>query len=484
MFIQKRKHLRINLRLIGAFMAFLTIVIVYREIQKAKERAKQIDLPQIHVQGELRALTLYSPTSYFIYRDKEMGYEYEICSKMANDLGLHLKMVVAPNPAALTHMLEQGQGDLIAYNIPITIENKQDYLYCGREFLTHQVLVQQNKEPKDMVHGVTGLIGKTVVVHANSRYLSRLKSLNEELGGGIKIHIIRHDSLSVEELTGLVSTGKIDYTIADNNIAQFNKTFYKNINIDVPISFSQHSSWAVRKRSPKLAKAIDRWFSENLHTPEYLAITKKYFETGKSASSLMTTEILIGKKGQISMFDDLFKKYGATIGWDWHLLASIAWQESNFDPSAENWIGAKGLMQIMPKTAHSVGIDRDSLFNPTHNVLAATRLLRTYERKFGTISSRENRLKLTLAAYNCGLGHVIDARALARKYGKNANIWEGNVKTYIQLKSRPEYYEDPVCKQGYLRGSETSEFVTEVWSRYKRYVRLVPDTKKKKKRGR
>jgi len=475
MHVKKYLRLKINLRLVGLFLAVILIGIGFREYKRIQERKKLIDLPQIHVQGELRALTLYSSSSYFIYRDKEMGYEYELCSMLANDLGLHLKMIVAPNPAAMVRMLERGDGDMIAYNMPITTENKSRFLYCGREFLTHQVLVQQKKQPADMVRSVTGLIGKTVVVHANSRFLSRLESLNQELGGGIKIKAIPQDSFTVEDLIGQVATGQIDYTIANNNIAQFNSTFYKNINIGLAISFSQRSSWIVRNTSPKLGAAIHQWFRDNRYSEKYKEVTERYFSSEKNASDLVSTALLPGKKGQLSIYDALFKKYGAEIGWDWRMLASIAYQESNFDASAVNWMGASGLMQIMPKTARSVGISRDSLFKPDQNVLAAARLLKIYEKNFAIISNDEQRIKMTLAAYNCGLGHITDARALTRKHGRNPYIWEDNVRTFILLKSQPKYFEDRVCKSGYLRGTETVAFVSDVWNRYNKYRRLVPD---------
>jgi len=481
MHVKKYLRLKVNLRLVGLFMAVILIGIGYREYKRIQERKKQIDLPQIHVQGELRALTLYSPTSYFIYREKEMGYEYELCSLLANDLGLHLKMVVAPNLATMVQMLERGEGDMIAYNMPITIEKKGRLLYCGREVLTHQVLVQQNKPEADRIRSVTGLIGKTVVVHKNGTYYNRLESLNQELGGGIKIEAIPQDSFTVEELIGQVAMGRIDYTIANNDIALFNSTFFKNINIGLSISFSQRSSWVVRKTSPKLGNAIHRWFKENRYTDRYQEVSQRYFFSGKNSSTMVSTALYPGKNGQLSIYDLLFKKYSAEIGWDWRMLASIAYQESNFDASAVNWIGASGLMQIMPKTAHSVGVSRDSLFKPDQNVLAASRLLKIYEKNFAMISNDEQRIKMTLAAYNCGLGHITDARALTRKYGRNPFIWENNVRTFILLKSRPEYYEDRVCRSGYLRGTETVAFVSEVWDRFMEYKRLVPDKPVRKK---
>lgn len=475
MHVKNYLHLKINLRLVILFLVIILLGIGNREYKRYQERKRLIDLPQIHVQGELRALTLYSPSSYFIYRDKEMGYEYELCSMLANDLGLHLKMIVAPNAVAMLRMLERGEGDMIAYNMPITTDNKSNYLYCGREYLTHQVLVQQKKQPIDMVRSVTGLIGKTVVVHKNSRYLTRLESLNDELGGGIKIQAIPHDSFTVEDLIGQVATGKIEYTIANNNIAQFNSTFYKNLNTSLSVSFSQRSSWMVRKTSPKLGAAILRWFRENRYSDKYQEVTERYFSSGKNAANLVSTALFAGKKGQLSMYDHLFKKYGAEIGWDWRMLASIAYQESNFDASVVNWMGATGLMQIMPKTARAVGVSRDSLFKPDKNVLAAVRLLKLYERNFAMISNEEQRIKMTLAAYNCGLGHITDARALTRKHGRNPYKWEDNVRTFVLLKSRPKYYEDRVCKSGYLRGTETVAFVTEVWDRYKEYCKRAPD---------
>jgi membrane-bound lytic murein transglycosylase F len=326
-----------------------------------------------------------------------------------------------------------------------------------------------------MVRRVTGLIGKTVVVHEGSTYHQRLLDLNEELGGGINIQTIPQDSLSEEDLIAWVAKGKIDYTIADNNLAQFNKTFYPNINASLSISFPRHSSWAVRKASVKLAGAIDQWFKDNMKTQRYQEIRRKYFESEKNTTSTDELELYPLKKGQISKYDNLFKEHALKIGWDWRLLASIAFQESRFNRKAINWTGARGLMQIMPKTAGAMGIRKDSLFIPYHNVLAAARLLRHYELKLGDISNLEQRLKLTLAAYNCGIGHIIDARELTRKYGGNAFKWEDNVEKYILLKSRPEYYEDPVCKQGYLRGSETALFVTNVWERFKHYKNTVPE---------
>ena len=469
------KHHRINIRILYVFLLFLAIIIIYNQAQTRRERNKVIDLPKITAKGELRALTLYSPTSYFIFRDKEMGYEYELCAQLAKALGLKLKMVIAPNQREMLEMLERGEGDLIAYNIPTTLEIKKKFEYCGREYLTHQVLVQQKKSSSKILTDVTDLIGKKVLVQSNTTYETRLNNLNNELGGGIQIETIEEDSLSVEDMIEMVAVGQIDYTVADNNIAQLNKTYFTNINVSLMLSFNQHSSWIVRKTSPLLASAVDNWFRDHVQSSAYKSTGKRYFELIKGPSPFKTRGLNISKDGKISPFDDLFKKYAAKIDWDWRLLASIAYQESNFDPSAINsWTGASGLMQIMLKTAKTLNMDSSKMFDAETSIQGAVRLLKTYERGLSGVTNKIQRQKMTLASYNCGFGHILDGRALARKYKKDQNRWDNNVEKFIYLKSRPEYYQDPVCKQGYLRGSETAAFVTEVWTRYKFYLNKVP----------
>lgn len=472
MFKIKHKHHRINLKLLYVFLVFVAMAVVVDQVKLHREKDKIVDLPKIKLRGVLRALTLYSSTSYFIYRDKEMGYEYEICSQLASSLGLKLKMVIAPNQKAMTEMLERGEGDLIAYNIPITLQNKNKYLFCGREYLTHQVLVQQKKTPSEMLTDVTDLIGKKVMVQSNTKYETRLNHLDNELGGGILIKKVPEDSLSIEDMIEMVATGQIDYTIADNNIAQFNKTFFKNINTSLMLSFNQHSFWMVRKTSPLLASVVNEWFRANVQSTEYLSTSKRYFEISKGTSPFLTAGLNIRKDGSISPYDALFRRHAAKIGWDWRLLSSIAYQESNFDPAATNWTGASGLMQIMPKTARLLGLNTKKLLDAETSIMGAARLLQSYEHNLSEVTNKEQRQKMVLASYNCGFGHILDARALARKHKKNPNRWDNdNVEKFIYLKSKPEYYQDPVCKQGYLRGSETVSFVTEVWIRYRYYAK-------------
>ncbi|WP_455673248.1 transglycosylase SLT domain-containing protein [Phocaeicola sp.] len=437
--------------------------------QPQSEEAANYDLPQIKDSGVLVVLTLNSSTSYFDYRGEPMGFQYELAEQFAHSLGVKLKVKVVRNAPELIHKLLAGEGDLIAYNLPITKGFKDSVDFCGEDIITHQVLVQRNGNKVKPLKNVTELIGKEVYVKPG-KYLDRLINLDKELGGGILIHAIENDSITTEDLIMQVSNGDIDYAVCDNDLAKLNKTYYPNLNIDLAISFDQRASWAVRKTSPLLAAAATQWHEENMTSPAYQASSKRYFEISKR---MPHGSILSTKDGKISHFDKLFKKYAKEIGWDWRLLASVAYTESNFDTTAVSWAGAKGLMQLMPRTARAMGVPAGKEHNAEESIKAAVKYIGATARSFSKIEDVEERNKFVLAAYNAGIGHVIDAMALAEKYGKNKYVWDNNVADYILLKSNEEYFKDPVCKNGYFRGVETFNFVKEVIGRSEVYKKKI-----------
>jgi membrane-bound lytic murein transglycosylase F len=218
------------------------------------------DLDRILDTGVLRAITLSRSTSYFDYRGEDMGFEYELVKGFADYLGVELQVSSAQNVTQMIEKLEVGEVDLIAYPVTITPERKEKLLFAYHENITNQVLVQKKGRRGEVeVKDVADLIGKEVAVVENTKYAHRLNNLDRELGGGIII-----DTFSISEneetLIEKVSMGEIPFTIADNNVAKVNQTYYNNIDISVPISFSQRTAWAVRKDEKDLILKVDEWF--------------------------------------------------------------------------------------------------------------------------------------------------------------------------------------------------------------------------------
>lgn len=290
----------------------------------------------------LRVGTLYSPTSYFIYREEKMGYDYDLISRFGKDKGIVIDLEVAPSLSALIEMMDSGKIDVAAYEIPITAEYRNHVIPCGTENITHQVLVQPKKGQDERITDVTQLVGKEIYVEKDSKYQHRLNNLNDEIGGGIIIHTVAEDTLITEDLIEMVSNGKIPLTVVDSDIAQLNKTYYNSLDIGMEISFPQRSSWGVTPGKEWLADSIDTWFADSEPQNMQARLLKRYFELSKE-----NPEYNIDlSRGKISPYDHLFRKYASQIDWDWRVLASQGYAESHFDSTVVSWAGARGIMQI------------------------------------------------------------------------------------------------------------------------------------------
>ncbi|MDL2245599.1 transglycosylase SLT domain-containing protein [Parabacteroides sp. OttesenSCG-928-J18] len=450
----------------GLFISLFTCMILGGCIKKKAETPIHKDLPQLIEAGELTAVTLYSSTSYFEYRMQEMGYEYELIKDFAQTHNLTLNLKIAENSSRLIEMLLAGEADVVAYPIQVNNELKENVIYTGQERQSAQVLIQRSNRGDTLLTDVTQLIGREVYLQAGTPYAQRLNNLNDELGGGILIRHIEKDTITTEDLIGMVSRGEIPYTVSDEMTARLNKTYHWNINLNLPVSFPQRASWIVSRQSPLLAAAIDEWAEGQIGQQSYRAVTKRYFELSKQPYGGVTPVI---QDGHISPYDHLFKKYAPDLGWDWQLLASIAFQESSFNPLVVSWAGAEGLMGIMPGTARAFGVSPHEVKDPEISIQTSVRVLKSFRRRFENYDSEEEVIKLTLASYNAGVGHVYDAQILAEKIGKDPTVWDDNVSEGIRMKSDPQYYNDPDIKHGYLRATETLNYVYDVMNRYAFY---------------
>ena len=413
--------------------------------------------------------TLYSPTGFFILKGDTMGYDYDLICDFARSHGIALRFKVARSMPALLEMLKKKNVDVLACEVPVTAEYKSRVQHCGAVNETYQVLVQHSGV--GLIHDVTQLIGRDVYVEKGSKYESRLRNLDNEVGGGINIHAVEGEAAVPTELIQRVSRREIPFTIVDSDIAQMNLTYYDSINIQLRVGFEQRSSWAVSKRNQWLADSINEW-AASLDAQEYSKqALKHYFEMnrGPKPDSIKVDTMAVTPPGGISPYDPVFKKYAQEIGWDWRLLAAIAFSESGFNPNATSWMGARGLMQVMPKTARSFGVNESDLGNPEVSVRVATKILKELDGIMRSRTGAADRIKFVLASYNAGSGHVTDAIALARKFELNPRVWNENVEQAMLWKMDPEYYNDSVCSNGYCRGTEPVDYVVKVLNCYENY---------------
>ncbi len=229
----------------------------------------------------------------------------------------------------------------------------------------------------------------------------------------------------------------------------------------------ERSSWLVKKDMADLAESLDEWFGDGVEVEVEKAENQR-LKQRLQVRRHVHAPFISKEKGVISTYDAYFKEAAHAVGWDWRLVAAQCYQESGFDPNAVSWAGASGLMQLMPSTAAQMGLKQEFIFKPAENIAAATRYISHLQSIFKSVSDPMERICFVLGAYNAGPGHIQDAQALARKYGRNANSW-ADVSEYVRGLSQARYYRDPVVRHGYMIGSETYGYVQSIMDRWQAY---------------
>jgi membrane-bound lytic murein transglycosylase F len=238
------------------------------------------------------------------------------------------------------------------------------------------------------------------------------------------------------------------------------------------MSFSQRIGWGVRKKSEKLRDTLNDWLTNAKKTVDYHVIYNKYFKNKRSFKKRVKSKFYSLNDKQISPYDDLIKKYSKTVDWDWRLVASVAYQESKFKPSNESWAGAKGLMQIMPRTAKSLDITDPT--DPEQSLRGGTQYLSELWEAHESVEDSIQRIKFSLASYNAGLYHIKDAQRLAEHMDLDPTIWDKNVELALLKLDKPEFYNKKFIKYGYVRATEPFNYVRDIFKRYNHYKAFIP----------
>lgn len=438
------------------------------------------DLDTIQTEGKLRALIHYSSTSYFIYKGVPQGFEYELLSLYADHIGTTLEVVPIKSLDSVFIELNKGIADIAAANLTVTEERKEQVYFTHPVLITKQVLIQRKpanwkklkkKQVEDsLVRSVHELAGKKIVVREHSSFFKELKRIENEIKQDIEIEFVP-GSFTSEDLIEMVAFGEKEYTVADKNIAMVNEWYYPNIDAKMVLSKHQDIAWAIRNNSDSLLVSVNKWLGEFQKTKKFKSLLNKYFKNQHLVKNRVKHQYYTLSSGQISMYDELIKKHAPSIGWDWELLAALIYQESHFNNAARGWGDSFGLMQFMPETGARFGVDFSS--GPEQNIIAGTKYIAKLNAIWEPeVEDKEERIKFILASYNAGPGHVIDAKNLAVKYGKNPKLWS-DVGYFLLNKSKRKYYNDDVVKHGYYKGFIAYDYVNEIMDRYHHYKNIT-----------
>lgn len=435
------------------------------QLERREQSVYAEDLPGLRRRKTLRVLTRNSAATYFTWKGELLGFEYELAAEFAREHGLALQIVVPPTREDLFTWLAEGKGDVIAAGMNPTEERQKNFAFSRSYAYASQVVVARANDPH-IPRSIAELGDRRLVVRQSSSYWSTLSG-HLFKGGAFEV-VPAPEELETEEIIARVAEGKYDLTVADSTIVDIEMTWRDDIEAAFELGSPLPQGWVVRKKDKQLLSAIDAFFEEEYRGVDYNLYYRKYFKDPRvirEAAALRTD-----RSGVISPWDDLVRAQSTKYAIDWRLVAAQMYQESRFDPNATSWVGAVGLMQVMPRTGAEMGFA--DLRRPEHNVEAGVKYLAHLRDRFEPDLPVSDRMWFALASYNAGAGHVADARTLARSRKLNPDRWFGNVERAMVLLARPELARK--ARFGYCRGEEPVKYVREIRDRYDAYVRVAP----------
>ena len=436
-----------------------------KNFEKVFKESYELDLEGIKARGFIRVAIDNNSAGYYIYRGRRMGFEYELLRDLSKRLSVQLRLILVDDIDKAFDYLQKGKVDLIAMNLEENSSRANQAAFSVPMWKMSTVLVR-NKDSEEITSW-DQLAGDTIYVRQGAVYLEQINSIRDSLQ--IEFHVIESPEHE-EKLIDDVADGKIKWTVADQNIAQVNATYYDGLDISWKLKEEGEVAWVVRDNSPELLDSLNVWlgdkqerFIPDLYAKYFLNSKNSYFRNNSPYSSLAGN--------QISVYDEIIKGGAEELGWDWRLLSSLVYKESRFDTTALSYAGAEGLLQLMPVTLERFGVANPN--DPQQSLMGGVRYLK-YLDKFWMerVPETNERIKFILASYNIGQGHVEDAWRLTMKYGQNTQIWS-EVSEFLEMKSDPKYYRDPVVKSGYAKGHLAVNYVRDVMGLFESYKALV-----------
>lgn len=433
-------------------LKFISLLLVSLSLLIACGEA-QPHLEEIRERGELRVLSRYGPTSYYVKGDSLAGFEYELAQRFAEHLNVHLKIIVPDNLGDMLTMIEQGKADIAAAGLTIT-PAREEIIRFGPVYqeVTQQLVYRQGtKKPKNL----TNLSDGQLEVVANSSHVEQLISQQQEIP---ELDWTENNELDSSGLLELVELQMIDYTIADSNEIAANQALFPELRVAFNVSEPQPLAWAMPRADDGTLYNEVAAFYEQIEESGFLdRLIEKYYGHIRRFDYVDTRAVHRRILTHLPQYQALFEKAATEYDFDWRLLAATSYQESHWDPKAVSSTGVKGLMMLTQATAKQMKIkDRT---DPAQSIHAGAKYLAYLRNNLPERIVEPDRTWIALAAYNVGIGHVEDARVLTQRSGKNPDLWP-DIKESLPLLSKKKWYE--TTRYGYARGGEPVRYVENI----------------------
>jgi membrane-bound lytic murein transglycosylase F len=452
----KDQHILHSNRVFSLFLYLCLLVVLTLIVLNAYKSSLE------HIQAGGRKLTVITrtaPTTYYEGIEGKTGFEYDLAKLFAEHLNTELKIVIPDSFGSILPMVNGGQADFAAAGLTITEARKQLVRFGPPYQEIRQQLVYKSGK-RNPPRSVTDIIGARIEVVAGTSFEERLKELKlqyPELTWQV------NKELDIDQLLLMVAEDVIDYTIIDSNEFEFNQRFYPELRVAFDISEPQQLAWAFRKGQTHddLYRSAVEFFAEIDQNGVLNSLLEKHYGYARQFRPVETTEYLRHVNNRLPTYKRMFMEAGQHYGFDWRLLAAVAYQESHWLTNAVSPTGVRGIMMLTERTARELGVL--NRLDAQEAILGGARYLQTLRNNLPARIQEPDRTWMALAAYNVGAGHLEDARVITQSQGKNPDKWD-DLKQFLPLLAKQKWYEK--TRYGYARGWEPVIYVRNIRSYY------------------
>ncbi|WP_299306763.1 membrane-bound lytic murein transglycosylase MltF [uncultured Haemophilus sp.] len=444
------------LRIIAAFALLLWAVDMVFPWQKIMQ-SEENPYTAIKNRGSLIVGTINNPIYYFIGNEGESGLEYELAKNFADYLGVRLQIKTLENNDQLFNELENNNIDIAAANLLFQPQRVEKFQLGPSYTSASWQLVYKKGEnrPKDLAQ-----VQQEIIISAGED-LEKLLSQAQKKLPALKWQ--NNKQLTQEELLIQVAEGKIPYTIANSIDVAAAQQIRPNLAIAFDLTDEMTVHWYLSNKSyNELQAGLLDFMNNAIETGLIDRIEEKYFRHITAFDYVDTQAYLEAVEKILPQYQLLFEKYKGNL--DWRLLAAVAYQESHWDPYATSPTGVRGMMMLTKDTAARMNINNRT--DAEQSIKAGSEYLHWLLDQMPDSIPEEDRIWYSLAAYNMGLGHILDARRLTKKLGGNPDNWL-DVKNNLLLLSEKRHYSN--LKYGYARGYEAYQYVENI----RRYMNSI-----------
>ncbi|MDT8406254.1 MAG: membrane-bound lytic murein transglycosylase MltF [Methylococcales bacterium] len=410
----------------------------------------QSTLEDIKKQGKLVVLTRESPATLYYENNQTKGFEYELTQQLADSLAVDVEYKLYDNPSELMTALANGDGHIAAPGLSVANTGHLGF-QLGPGYKDVNLKVVCNKKFKLPDHDMH-LAQHSLLVIANSAQEHKLQALKQQLPE------LTWDTADATPADVLQKIDQGDYqcTVIDSSLLKLHRPHYPNL-VEAYTTDQAKLSWLLPQDADNLNAHLHTWLKRAKHQSTLSTLNERYFGFTDIYDYYDTVVFKQRIKKRLPKYLNHFRQVASDYQLPWALLASIAYQESQWNPHAISPTGVRGLMMLTKSTARELGIVNRT--NPKLSIRGGAKYLKRMLKQTAPEIDPNDRMWFALAAYNAGAGHVRDARKLARKLGKNPNVW-ADVKEVFPLLSQRRYFTK--LKHGYARGHEPVRYIDRI----------------------